>query len=138
MITLISCCKEKLADKFSLASEMYKSQFFNKAKVYAARRGEWYILSAFYGILRPDEIARPYNLRLASMSSQERNRWALFVYRKMETMGIAGLRFVSLAGKLYNTPLLALGLDIETPIDRLGIGKQLKWLDDENKKPLSV
>jgi len=57
---VIPCCKPKRTGKCK-ASDMYQSPLFKRAKKTALRSGlEWFILSAKYGLIKPDTIIEPY------------------------------------------------------------------------------
>lgn len=72
-ITLIQCTDSKLSDdpdELFRAKELYtESRYFRKMRAWAEARGNpWYILSAKYGLLAPNEIITPYNERGISKS----------------------------------------------------------------------
>lgn len=75
-VGVISCCKEKL-DRPAPARELYRSRLFRAASEWIETRTDrWVILSALHGVVDPDTILEPYDLRLDDMSPTERNRWA--------------------------------------------------------------
>jgi hypothetical protein len=126
-IALVACCGQKL-DRAAPASELYISPLFKKAAAYARTFSGWYILSAKYGLVRPDAVIEPYNCTLLKMRKADRVVWGLKVLKQMIAEGIARAELVALAGAKYTEPLVRAGLSVETPMKGLGIGKQLRWL----------
>jgi hypothetical protein len=127
LIGLVACCRKKL-DRAAPASDLYSSPLFKKAAAYAQTFDRWYILSAKYGLVRPDAKIRPYDRTLTSMSKADRLAWGRKVMRQMAAAGITGARFVALAGARYVEPLVRAGLAVQTPMKGLRIGNQLAWL----------
>jgi hypothetical protein len=126
-IALVACCGQKL-DRAAPASELYTSPLFKKAVAFARTFDGWYILSAKYGLVRPDTLIEPYDCTLLKMRKADRLAWGRKVFDQMTVEGIAGTEFVALAGAKYVEPLVWAGLSMETPMKSLSIGKQLAWL----------
>lgn len=136
---LISCTKSK-QDYPCKASEMYQaSALFRKAYSYATKNYDFVaILSAKYGLLFPDDKIEPYDLTLNTMKSQQRKKWAEKVFNQMKTrMGLRefdGIFFH--AGKKYREHLIPklenMGINCETPLENLGIGKQKAWYKEHD------
>lgn len=139
-ILLVSCVSKK-ADVPLPARDLYRSTWFRYARRYAelvtARPGDrWFILSAKYGLVDPDEVIYPYNQTLTAASVKEQWQWGAEVYRDWHLkFGDRRVRFVFLTGKHYSEHLVEwFALDgnvIETPLAGLGIGKQVAWLKGE-------
>ena len=56
------------------AEDMYISQLFAGMRQYAEQNANaWFILSAEYGVLRPDQVVAPYDRTLTTM--RKRDRW---------------------------------------------------------------
>ncbi len=65
---LVSCVKPKRGYP-SPAKDLYLSDWFKKAFRYASQNAdEWFILSAKYFLVLPDQVIEPYDLTLKSMS----------------------------------------------------------------------
>src|SRR5262245_52457671 len=126
-IALVACCGQKL-DRAAPASELYTSPLFKKAAAYSRTFNGWYILSAKYGLVGPDAVIEPYDCTLLKMRRSDRLAWGSKVVEQMVEEGIAEAEFVALAGAKYTEPLVRAGLSVETPMQGLGIGKQLAWL----------
>jgi hypothetical protein len=132
-IALVACCGQKL-DRAAPAGELYTSPLFRMAAAYARRFDSWYILSAKYGLVRPDAVIEPYECTLLNMRAVDRLAWGRRVADQMAAEGIAGAGFVALAGAKYTEPLVRAGVSMETPLKGLGIGKQLAWLSGKNSR----
>jgi len=64
-ICLVSCVWPKRATT-ALAKDLYRSDWFLKARACAESAGScWFILSAEYGLVHPDEMIEPYEMTLA-------------------------------------------------------------------------
>ena len=134
---LISCVKTKQPHRCQ-AKELYVSQLFSKARSHAeAAEGAWFILSAEYGLLSPDRVVSPYERTLNKMPKGEREAWAQKVLLQIEAELPNLRRVVFLAGERYREnlirPLRARGVEVATPMEGLGIGKQLRWLNESSR-----
>lgn len=134
-IYLLSCVARKWPSP-APARDLYVSAWFQKASSYAVRTGlPWFVLSAKYGLVHPDEVLAPYELTLNTMPVTDRRRWASRVLAQMEPRleGINSVVF--LAGLRYREflapALQRLGVDVSVPMERLRNGEQLKWLTRE-------
>ena len=84
-IALISCTKLKQFYPCE-AQEMYLlSQLFKKASYYIKRQNydKWFILSAKYGLLNPNDIIEPYDLTLNNMKSEDIKKWSQKVFNQL-------------------------------------------------------
>ena len=70
---------------------------------------EWFILSAKYGLLKPEVVIGPYNETLNNMGKAERLQWAQKVLDELRNVVHAGDVSVFLAGLKYRE-FLAPGL----------------------------
>ena len=86
-----------------------------------------------YGLVAPDEMLAPYDATLNTMRLAERQRWAAETRRQIVEVADVNDRLIFLAGRRYReliTPALVnLGYIVEAPMQGLGIGQQLAWLD---------
>jgi len=110
---------------------------FKRAKEFASKNFDhWYILSAKYGLVSPDSVIEPYDKTLNKMASQERLRWAEQVYSKLTKCTKADDEITFIAGLNYRQYLIPLlskrGNKILVPTEGMSIGKQLKWLKEQN------
>ena len=116
------------------ACDLYQSAWFKKARRYAEQRGDaYFILSAKHGLLRPDAVIDPYERTLVDMTRRERIYWANWVLLEL-ALASEPCHVVVLAGRLYREfvvdGLLRGGYTVEVPMEGLGIGQQLRWLDE--------
>lgn len=132
-IVLVSCVSEKAATA-SPARDLYTSDWFIKAARYAGQiTEEWYILSAKYGLVQPDQVLEPYNATLKTMGKSARQAWARQVFAALKPRLSPGDMVVFLAGQAYREFLLdqvsRLGCKVEVPMEGLRIGEQMQWLN---------
>lgn len=134
-IGLVACASQKL-DRPAPARELYVSQLFRKASAYAeATCGRWYILSAKHGLIRPDEVIEPYDMRLGTTdpTSPPILVWADRVREQLaaELADVPSVTLVALGGVQYQTVLRPCQWPFEIPMKGLGIGQQLGFLTTE-------
>jgi hypothetical protein len=136
-IVLVSCVGEKLQET-SKAKDLYRSDWFIKARKYAEQNGDnWAILSAKHGLINPESEVNPYEQTLNTMPSGEREKWAIRVEKDIRDTVALGSRLVILAGTKYREKLIGRlhGYHVEIPMVGLGIGQQLAWLKAQTEKP---
>lgn len=131
-VGLVGCASQKLT-RPAPARDLYVSQLFRKTSAYAeATCDRWYILSAKHGLIHPDTVIEPYDMRLGTndRTSPPIHTWAAMVRDQLdiELAGIEGLTLVALAGEQYRTVLLGSRWPSVVPMKGLGIGQQLGWL----------
>ena len=132
-IVLVSCVKSKRTAPCA-AKEMYISPLFQGMFRYAQglHPAKIFILSAEYGLLRPDDIITPYEKTLKKMETHERKVWAERVLAKLrQEADLQSDRFVFLAGMPYRENLISHIAHYEVPMEGLSFGKQLKWLTEK-------
>jgi len=132
-IALVSCVATKRPGK-GAARDLYASAWFKKVRQHVETAGlSWYILSAKYGLLHPDQQIEPYEITLNNMSVRERQAWAQSVMRQIGDQLQGRDKFVMFAGLRYREflqPLLeSEGAKIRVPMAGLTQGRQLNWLD---------
>ena len=131
-VYLVSCVSKKLGMP-SPARDLYISDWFLKARAYVeGTHSPWFILSAEYGLVPPDEVLAPYERTLNTMGTSERRAWATKVRTQMETSLPAADRIIVLAGQRYREFLMdylqqRVGT-LEVPMEGLTIGRQLRYL----------
>lgn len=131
-VALISCGKKK-AEAPTLAKDLYLSPRFRTARAIPETRGwGWYVLSALYGLLDPDQIIASYDLTLMGAGRTHRRNWAAKVLRQIENNVEPGTQIIMLAGRDY-TEFLAealreKGYIVDEPLAGLRQGEQLAKL----------
>lgn len=92
----------------------------------------WFILSAQYGLVHPDEEIACYEKTLNRMRVAERRVWASDVMQALEGHLDGVQSVVVFAGQRYREFLVPQmqrrGVQVHVPMDNLRIGKQLAWL----------
>lgn len=136
--TVLVSCVGKKTDKAMPSKDLYQSDWFKKARIWAETNGDrWYILSALHGLVHPDTIIEPYEKTLNTMTSQDRAKWASDTYNQI-VRNIPVSKLVFLAGSKYRKGVADLlpinGYGVEIPMKGLGIGQQLAWLNQQNQK----
>lgn len=140
-VYLVSCVGKK-APRPLKAEDLYLSDWFLKARAYVLRQREprdpWFILSALYGLVRPDHVIKPYEKTLLKMPEAERRAWADKVWARLKPYLRRGDRVVILAGERYRQflepQLTAMGCTVDVPMKGLGIGRQLSFLSGARKR----
>ena len=133
-IGLVSCSKAKL-DRRAPARELYSaSDLFRKASSYCESSCEgWYILSAKYGLVKPDDVIDPYDVTLKKMSRSEQHNWGQRVARQLRELG--DVKFEAHAGRDYVWPIEEAGVRLEKPLGGLSIGRRKRWYLDQAPSP---
>ena len=137
-VYLVSCVGMKKRG-IHPAKDLYDSPWFKKARAYVERQGgPWYILSAKYGLLDPDEKIPPYEMTLNNMPAAERRAWARSVLEDLRGVIRPTDHIVFLAGQRYREYLIAevrrVSSEVSVPMEGLGIGEQLAWLTQRTER----
>ena len=111
------------------------SPLFRKARAYVLKSGSlWFILSAEHGLVHPDDVFAPYEKTLNNMRAADRRAWAEKVRHQMEMMLPDADAVVIFAGQKYREylePWLRCRFSsVQVPMQGLQIGKQLRWLSE--------
>ena len=135
IIYLLSCVGQKRSAPLH-ARDLYTFPLVPQGSHLCGRDGQpWFILSAQYGLVHPDEMIAPYDLTLNTMPVADRRQWASRVLTQLE-QHLNGIRSVTfLAGRRYREflepSLRSRGLVVSIPMEGLRIGEQLSWLTRE-------
>lgn len=132
-VVLVGCVKRKL-DHAAPAKDLYTSPLFRKERRYAEASGRpWFILSAEHGLVAPNDVLEPYELRLSNTSRDYRRAWGVRVVQQLQT-AIGPLQGKTLevhAGAAYTN---ALRLDLQKagahlmePLRGRALGQRLQW-----------
>jgi hypothetical protein len=129
-VYLVSCVSQKKGFP-APARDLYVSEWFRRACRYVEATGDpWFILSAEYGLISPDQLLAPYERTLNRMGVVERRAWAARVRQQMTESLPRVDRIVVLAGQRYREFLMddlrRRAAKVEVPLSGL-IGEQLSW-----------
>lgn len=130
-VGLVGCASAKLK-RPAPARELYTSALFRKASAYAEETCErWYVLSAKHGLVHPDTVLEPYNVKLGTKNGPPIWDWAGRVRDQLavELAEVPRVSLVVLAGDQYRTVLRPCQWPYSIPMEGLGIGEQLSWLN---------
>jgi hypothetical protein len=134
-LLLVSCVKTKRSTP-AAAKDLYTSPLFVKERAYAEDIGvPWFILSAQWGLVAPDDWLSPYELRLDDVPSAYRAAWGSWVAARLakEAGDLTGKTIEIHAGQVYLEPLSPslrrLGARLTTPLAGLTHGQRLAWYD---------
>lgn len=131
-IALVGCVKTKRSSA-SRAGDLYTSPLFRAMREFAIRNADaWYILSAEYGLLHPDQVVEPYERTLNRMSKPERAAWAKRVQAQLSAALPPAADVILLAGTRYREELVPFlrgtGHAVAIPLEGLAFGRQLQRL----------
>ena len=131
---LVSCVSRKGVTEAPV-KDLYLSPWFKAARRYIEATGDpWYVLSAKYGLVDPNQVLIPYDETLNKMAIAARRAWANQVIKQMDQLLTPGKTVVVLAGSRYREFLmdyLNQRFTVAIPMRGLTIGRQLQWLNAE-------
>lgn len=139
IVYLVSCVSRKKQQPCA-ARDLYASDLFLKARRYVeASACPWFILSAEYGLVSPDQVIAPYERTLNTMSIADRRAWAARVAKQLAEAVPDLSQVVFLAGERYReflaNHLSGRGVTMSVPMNGLRIGEQLSWLGKHTPQP---
>lgn len=132
-LILVSCVKEKRPDP-APAKDLYTSPLFARERRHAEASGKpWFILSAKHGLVDPDQVLEPYDLRLSDTPPSYQSAWGHRVVQKLAHAAgpLRGKTIEVHAGVVYTNsirgPLRDAGADLIEPLEGLTMGRRLAW-----------
>lgn len=139
-IALISCSSKKKSGSCK-AKHLYDGDLFKKSMNYVKNRyDKWFILSAKYGLLNPDDIISGYDLSLNSLSKNELSKWSKNISEKILKLNPDEIDFY--CGVNYRKYLIDIlkknNIKCNSPLEGLGIGKQLKFYKNNIQKGFKI
>ena len=125
------------AEAPTAAQELFTDELFARARGYARATGSpWFVLSAAYGLLAPEQVVAPYELALATASSEFCAAWAGFAVARLEAaLGPLRRRRVELHLLSHGTAealrgaLLATGALVLEPLRGLPVPDRVDWYE---------
>jgi hypothetical protein len=157
-VILVGCSKRKQEGPQPYpAADLYTSPLFRASRAYAIQEVSqeapghacWAILSAKWGLLRPQAMVVPYQKPMTVMKA-EAAEWAREVWREVESLAVdaarqagrthreiteLGLALEVLAGRDYARPLVAGArargprVTLAEPLGGMMLGRRLQWLN---------
>lgn len=125
-VLLIGCGKDKAKVRCP-ARSLYKGVLTGRAIAWADRSGLPYcILSAKHGCLDPTREIDPYELKLSSLTLEDRKRWGRRVSEVLRRK-FPSRKFLAFAGSEY-LEYLDIG-EVIDPMKGLGVGQRIAWLN---------
>jgi uncharacterized protein DUF6884/GIY-YIG catalytic domain-containing protein len=131
-VVLVGCSSSK-APTARPAAELFTGAAFTKARELARSSGaSWYVLSAKFGLLNPDEVVAPYDMYLADQQAPYRTAWGAWVVAQLAARhDLSGTVIEVHAGRAYcdplRAPLAAVGATLNEALAGLGLGERLAW-----------
>lgn len=133
---LIGCVSQKNEVPMP-AKDLYRSELFRRRRLWAEASGKpWWIVSAEYGLVDPDELIKPYDTRIGQLPLEARERLATQVSSALEERlgSLDGVTLELHAGDEYfltiEPTLRGRGARVVRPLGGLRIGEQLGWYGD--------
>jgi len=131
-VALVGCVKKKLSRATS-AADLYVSPLFKRQREWAtARCDRWFILSAKYCLVAPDDVIEPYELTLKTLPAAEKRAWSAHVVDQLKRAigSLDGIYFEIYAGADYVEFGLIAGLKaaggvVALPWRGLGLGERI-------------
>jgi len=139
-IVLVQCTSSKRQEP-ALARDLYDvSDYFVKQRAYAAAVADcWYVQSALHGLVHPDEVIEPYNVRADDLDEPE--TWAEEIAEELADRHADAVVEV-LGGMSYADPLTpeleTRGFDVSEPLRGQPIGKRKQSLMDKTNRSLEA
>lgn len=142
-VCVIGCGKAKLTEP-ARAKDLYVGSLFRAARRYAERFGHWRIISAKHGVLDPEKVIAPYELRLPR-GLEGCDKWGVKVACELiDSVSHAldderpireQLEIVVLAGADYADPLCAhlarLRVPFRCPLAGFELGARMRWFKQQ-------
>lgn len=120
MTGIIIACGSKKRDHPAPARDMYIGALFRNARRAAEATGQpWWIMSAKYGIIPPDQVIEPYDMTYGKTSGQTPNEIAT------QLMGVPLPVWALVPARYADVLCLALGSSrVRAPLRGLSMGFQ--------------
>lgn len=132
-ICIVSCTKNKQNYECNAKIMYSKSTLFKKQieLIEKKYKCDYYILSAKYGLLKPDDIIKPYDKSLYKFNKTEFSDWVKKVYNKLILYeNIDDTNIIFFCGNIYRKDIIPYLKHYDEPFKGLGIGNQLKKINE--------
>jgi GNAT superfamily N-acetyltransferase len=130
-VVLVQCTGQK-REGTHRARDLYdESTYFCKQRGYAETADQWYIQSAKYGLVHPDDVIDSYDCRADELDDPD--AWAREIVTDLSTAIPADATLDVLGGRAYVDPLRPyldeLDVAVREPLQGQGIGQRMATLD---------
>jgi hypothetical protein len=131
-VVLVGCVKLK-GPVAAPAEDLYVSPLFKRRRAFAERAPHWFILSALHGLVAPDQVLEPYDMKLSDQPRPYREQWGRQVVQALRGRldGLGGRTIEIHAGSAYADAILpvleAEGAVVRWPFRGLTQGEHLAW-----------
>lgn len=132
-IAFINCSKEKRKGTWPAGLIYDESDLFKKSKSYVKSQAfdQYYILSAKFGLLHPEDVIESYNVALKDFKKAELMEWASKVNEQLKERvpDMTEAHFYTSEDYCrYLIPLLeGRGIKVTRYLEGLSIGRKLSW-----------
>ncbi len=124
---VVGCVKTK-GERRARARELYTSPLFRKRRAFAeSSERPWLILSAKYGLIRPEEKIDPYDVTIPGLSKGQKRELAELVAKQAKRLLAYSDPVEVHASAPYAAILRSAGIDVDHVMKRKQIGQQLSW-----------
>jgi hypothetical protein len=134
-VGLVGCASQKLKRPGAGPRTLRLPAVQEGLRLRRAHLRRWYLLSAKHGLVHPDTVLEPYDMRLGTnhRTSPPIHQWDARVKEQLdaELAGLANVTLVALAGEQYRIAVHNSRWPVEIPMKGLGIGQQLGWLTEK-------
>ncbi len=133
-VALVGCGKEKRGYA-APARDLYTGPLFCAARTWAETFADrWFILSAQHGLLSPETVIEPYDLKLSALTREAREAWGEWTGAQVaaEVSDDPDETVVAFAGGEYLDTLRHHGSGhwrwrVRDPLEGLELGHRLAW-----------
>jgi len=138
-VVLVQCTKSK-RDGEHAARDLYdQSDYYCKQRAYAEAVADvWFIQSAKYGLVRPDEVVESYNAHASNLDDPD--GWAAEIAADLVDAVGTDVTVELLGGMAYTDPLTPelerRGIEVLEPLRGKGIGQRKSALLDMSNRSL--
>ena len=139
-VVLVQCTNSKRDGRHKAADLYDESPYFRKQRRFARAVGDrWFIQSAKYGLVAPQNVVESYNTHASDLSDSV--AWARRIAADLSNRVGRG-EVILLGGTDYADPLepelSRRGFEVSLPLTGKGIGERMSWLDNRSEEVLNA
>lgn len=137
-IVLAQCTDSKRSGKHPARNLYDESDYFRKQRAYCKTADRWFVQSAEYGLLHPDDVVESYDTHAKNLDDPD--GWGEEIAADLASRVPADAVIEILGGAKYASPLTPAlehrGLEVVEPLRGQGIGKRKSTLMDMANRKL--